>query len=85
MKQDINRISPVILGAIEKKIVEGVLRLSEAHRILNHLKREMGYECIPLEALAPPWDDDEDDDDDDDDEEEAAAESKTSCSLECGS
>lgn len=47
------RLNPAIMGAIEKKIVEGVLRLTEAHRMINHLKRQMGYECIPLEALAP--------------------------------
>lgn len=45
------------MGAIEKKIVEGVLRLTEAHRILNHLKQQLGYECVSLEALAPHGED----------------------------
>lgn len=53
------RINPAIWGALEKKIIEGTLRLKEAHRILNYLKRLHGYECIPFEKLCP-FDPDED-------------------------
>lgn len=48
-----DKLNPALMGALEKKIVEGVLRLTEAHRMLNHLKCQLGYECITLEALAP--------------------------------
>lgn len=51
-------LNPAIMGAIEKKIVEGILRLTEAHRMLNHLKLQNGFECIRLEDLAPYGDED---------------------------
>lgn len=59
------------MGAIEKKIIEGVLRLTEAHRMLNHLKRLNGFECIPLEDLVPRGEDNGNDKD----------EEKPTCSL----
>ena len=47
------RLNPAIMGAIEKKIVEGVLRLTEAHQLLNHLKTQLGYESVTLESILP--------------------------------
>jgi hypothetical protein len=55
-------LNPVIMGAIEKKIIEGVLRLTEAHRMLNHLKRLNGFECVSLESLVPRAEGDKDKD-----------------------
>ena len=52
-----NPINPAIMGAIEQRIVEVVLRLTEAHRLLNHLKRQLGYQCVSLEELVPYQDD----------------------------
>lgn len=64
-------LNPAIMGTIERKIVEGILRLTEAHRMLNHLKRCNGFEVIPLERLVPIGEDDGKDKD----------ESKATCSL----
>jgi hypothetical protein len=41
-------IDPVLMGAVEQKLIEALLRLQEAFKIMNHLKQINGYEVKTL-------------------------------------